>query len=149
MRAWIVCPTHAGNFLRPELSSSGLGSAIASAVSSLTETKSHLSTLVAPSAGGRVRRSLPPIQEKESVECDHVEGWVVYVGNVKRWEYAPRSHFGIQQVPWRRKGFASDSANGVAIRRVHFGEGAERLVYKMQVCARAICESREVPVDHI
>ena len=138
--------TQAGNFLRPELSSAGLGSAIASAVSSLTATKSHLSTFVAPSAGGKIRQSLPPIQEKESVDCEQGQGWVVYGENVSRWEYAPESNFGIQQPPWRRKSFASNSANGIAIRRLHFGEGAERLVYKMQVCALVVCLARILEV---
>ncbi len=123
-----------GNFLRPELSSAGLGSAIASAVSSLTETKSHLSTLVAPADARRVRRRLPPIQEKESAYCEDVEGWETYGNDVSRWEYAPESHFGIQQFPWRRNRLASEGANGILIRRLHFDEGAERLVYKMKVC---------------
>lgn len=122
-----------GNFLRPELSSAGLGSAIASAVSSLTETKSHLSTLVAPADSGRIRPSLPPIRERESADSDHLGGWKMYVNNVKRWEHDPDSQFGVQQHPWQRKRFASESADGIAIRAAHFDEGAEKLVYKMRV----------------
>lgn len=122
-----------GDFLRPELSSAGLRSAIASAVSTLTDTKSQLSsTLMAPPVA-RGRRALPPIRElqKESAECEHPDGWVVYVRGVMRWEYAPVSW--IDKRAWRQMRLMSPAADGIAIRKVPFGEGAERVVFKMQV----------------
>lgn len=132
-----------GEFLRPELSWAGLESAFASAISSLTATKSHLSsTVAAPPArraagGGGSRRSLAPIQEaqKESADSQHVDGWAVYAEGVSRWEYRPESLHGIERPhPWIDvKDFVSPLADGIAIRKLPFGEGAERLVFKMQV----------------
>eukprot|EP00752_Nemacystus_decipiens_P008919 g7962.t1 len=135
-----------GKFLRPELSSSGLASALASAVSSLTHTKSTLaSTLVEPAgrpgsggggggcgAGGRL--CLPPIQEslKESPDSEHVDGWIVYRDEVERMEYRPESIFGVEEHPWQVRSLLSASADALAIRKVPFDEGAERVVFKMQ-----------------
>lgn len=122
-----------GNFYRPELSSVGLGSAIASAVSTLTDTKSHLSSTLMAAPAARSRRALPPIQElpKESADSAHVEGWMVYARGVRRWEYAPESW--IDKRDWQQTRLISPAADGIAIRKVPFGEGAERVVYKMQV----------------
>lgn len=135
-----------GSFQRPELSSAGLASALSSAISSLTETKTTLaSTLAAPAgrvgagAGGGVGvgpRSLPPIQEfqKESADSEHQDGWVVYADEVERMEYRPESVDGVEEHPWQVQRFFSPEADAIAIRKNPFGEGAERLVYKMQVC---------------
>ena len=130
-----------GEFFRPELSASGLASALASVISSLTHTKSTLaSTLAAPpgrAGAGAGRRSLPPIQEsvKESPDSEHADGWVFYIGEVERWEYRPKSASGVEEEhPWEIQNLFSASADALAIRKIPFGEGAERLVFKMQVC---------------
>lgn len=128
-----------GEFHRPELSSAGLSSAIASAVSSLTDTKSHLSSTLMGAPGAIVprggRRSLPAIREmeKESADCEHGDGWRVYTHGVRRWEYAPASLYGMERRPWHLRDLISPLANSIAIRKVPFAEGAERVVYKMQV----------------
>ncbi|CAB1098021.1 unnamed protein product [Ectocarpus sp. CCAP 1310/34] len=128
-----------GQFSRPELSSAGLASAIASAVSSLTDTKSHLSsTLMGATPGARgARRGLSPIRElqKESADCEGVEGWKVYVRGVTRLEYSPEFSHGIERSRWKPRRLVSPYADGIAIRRVPFEEGAEKVVYKM----RGIC----------
>lgn len=137
-----------GDFYRPELSSAGLASAIASTVSTLTATKSHLSTTVMAPPAARGLRALPPIREvqKESAECNHADGWKVYVGGVARWEYVPFSPpspfsrlpcFDKLQLQWQETGPGSPAADGIAVRKLPFGEGAERTVYKMQVYTRA------------
>lgn len=134
-----------GEFIRPELSAFGLASALASVISSLTHTKSTLaSTLVGPAAGrvgaggaGAGRRNLPPIQEslKESPDSDQPEGWTAYVDEVMRWEYWPESIAGVEQKkPWVVRRLLSASADALAIRKIPFDEGAERVVFKMQVC---------------
>lgn len=142
-----------GDFYRPELSSAGLASAISSTVSTLTATKSHLSTTVMAPPAARGRRALPPIQEvqKESAECDDADGWKVYVGGIARWEYVPFSRpsplsplpcFDKLQLEWQETGPRWPTADGIAIRKLPFGEGAERMVFKMQVHARAWYDKR-------
>ncbi|CAM9910532.1 unnamed protein product, partial [Hapterophycus canaliculatus] len=126
-----------GEFHRPELSSAGLSSAIASAVSSLTDTKSKLSSTMMAAAGAAGARgspqSLPALRElvKESADCEHGDGWKVYTEGVRRWEYAPESLYGMERRPWHLQDLVSPLADSIAIRKVPFAEGAERVVYKM------------------
>lgn len=138
-------------FHQPDLSAIGLGSAIAQSVSSLTATKTKLSTMLAPPPAAD-RRPLPVLREVER-ECvggsdswilapttsQTGDGWVVYTEDVKRYEYSPVSIRGLKSNPWTLKDFFSEKANGIIIRRKAFGEGAERLVFGMQVCSRDIC----------
>lgn len=136
-----------GEFHRPELSSIGLGSAIAASVSSLTATKSRLFTTLAPLLEGN-RKPIPALKkvEKEYACCGHSwrharttsetgDGWVIYTDSVQRYEYRPLSVRGLEAHPWVRQDFFSSRADGIVIRRKAFGEGAERLVFGMQVRA--------------
>lgn len=134
-------------FHRPELSSIGLGSAIAASVSSLTATKSRLFTSLAPLSGGNHRPIPTPKKvEKEYACCgdswrhapttsETGDGWVIYTDSVQRYEYRPLSVRGLEAHPWVMQDFFSSRADGIVIRRKAFGEGAERLVFGMQVRA--------------
>ncbi|CAN0093175.1 unnamed protein product, partial [Ectocarpus sp. 12 AP-2014] len=86
-----------------------------------------------PGARG-ARRGLSPIRElqKESADCEGVEGWKVYVRGVTRLEYSPELSRGIERNRWQPLRLVSPYADGIAIRRVPFEEGAEKVVYKMR-----------------
>lgn len=129
-----------GEFHRPELSSGGLSTAIASSVLSLTTTRRRLTTLADQ---GRQPRKLRQV-EKEVAGCSWGRaptagltggGWVTYTNMVQRYEYSSQ----VEQKtgnPWVAVGSFSEKATGIAIRTKASGEGAERLVYGLQVCAR-------------
>lgn len=132
-----------GEFHRPKLSSAGLGSAIARSVSSLSRTRSMLTTLAAGSGVARVLRQV----ERESIHQNDLwslapdghqaggyDDWIVLAQRVKRFEFS-RSAMKNGEEPWIRVGFNSSRATGIAIHRKAFGEGAERLVFKLQVCS--------------
>lgn len=138
-----------GEFHRPELSSAGLGTAIAHTVSSLTATRTRL-TLLAEQSGlrrpvrqvGRERVGsfwdcLPTRgdtdNEPTSGEGDS-SGWVVRNEGVERWKYVHRRRNDRSMDPWMPRKFDSDQANCVAIRRQTLGEGAERMVFGLRVC---------------
>ncbi|CAM9910863.1 unnamed protein product, partial [Laminaria digitata] len=127
-----------GEFHRPELSSEGLSTAIASSVLSLTATRRRLTTLA--NEGGRPRQ-LRQV-EKEAAGCswghaptaDLTGGdWVVYTDRVQRFEYSSQAK---QETgyPWVAVSPFSEEANGIAIRKKASGTGAERLVFGLRVC---------------
>lgn len=67
------------------------------------------------------------------------DGWMVYTENVKRLAYSPVAERRGRE-PWISVGMES-TANCIAIRRKALGEGAERLVFGMQVwwsCCRHV-----------
>lgn len=131
-----------GRFHRPELSSSGLGTAIADSVSSLTSTKLRLTTLAGGSTHPRELRQVE--REAAGTAWGHAptttqtgDGWVVYTDGVRRYEL---SSGGIKRIskgsPWNIVDFFSEETNGIAIRSKALGEGAERLVFGLQVCVQ-------------
>lgn len=132
----------AAGFHRTDLSAEGLSSSIAHAVCSLTETKSKLTTVT--------RSSSYTPRDVRQVEMEAVaswgqaptlwevgEGWVVYTEDVKRLEFCPDVATDGKH-PWLRVGLGAGEANCVAIRRKALGEGAERLVFGMQVIMFAV-----------
>ena len=133
-----------GTFHRPELSASGLGSAIANSVSSLTATKTKLTTLMAPLSAAE-RRHLPVLREVEReraganhwslapVTSQSRDDWVPYMDGVQRFEFRSESVRGLDASGWVATGFFSDRADGIVIRRKAFAEGAERLVFGLRV----------------
>lgn len=127
-----------GKFYRPELSSAGLGTAIADSVSSLTSTRLRLTTLA---GGSKQPRELRQVErEAAGTPWGHApttaqtgDGWVVYTRGVYRFELAS----GVKRysdTPWDEADFFSEETNGIAIRSKALGEGAERLVFGLQVC---------------
>lgn len=139
-----------GKFLRPEMSSRGLGTAIADSVSSLTATRLRLTTLT----GERQPRKLRHV-EREAVGArwGHApttaqtgDGWVVYTSEVRSYTFS-QDAMKFDRNPWVRVGLVSEEANGIAIRSKAFGEGAERLVFGLQV-RRALTKPclRRMPV---
>lgn len=129
-----------GNFYRPELSSEGLGTAIADSVSSLTATRARLTTL----AIGEVRqpRQLRQVErEAAGTKWGHAptamktgNGWIVYITGVERMEFRSSSRiYNGGCFPWRPADFFSQEASGIAIREKAMGEGAERLVFGLRV----------------
>lgn len=129
-----------GQFIRPELSSKGLGTAIAHSVSSLTATKLRFTKL----AVDRQRREVRHVErEAAGTQWDHAlstaktaAGYVVYTTQVRRYEYSPEDtmlHWG---TPWAEVDLLSEEANGIAIRSRALGDGAERLVFGLQVCCQ-------------
>ena len=139
-----------GEFHRPELSSQGLSTAIASSVLSLTSTRRRLTSLADE---GRQPRELRQV-EKEAVGSpwNHAptadltgSGWVVYTERVRRFEYSSQAKQETRN-PWTAVSPFSHEANGIAIRTKALGEGAERLVYGLQVC---ICIRYSVNCKHL
>lgn len=137
-----------GAFHRPELSAAGLGSAIANSVSSLTATKTKLSTMMAPLPDAE-RKQLPVLREVEReraggshwslapVTSQLRDDWVPYMEDVERFEYRPESIGGVDVHRWVATGLFSHRADGIVIRRKAFAEGAERLVFGLQVGPRS------------
>lgn len=127
-----------GEFHRPSLSSEGLGSAIADSISSLTATKLSLTTLVSE---GKQPRALRQVErEAAGSHWGHApttmqtgDGWVVYTEGVERFEFSQKADR-FRGNPWIAVDLASEQANGIAIRSKALGEGAERLVFGLQVC---------------
>ncbi|CAM9853923.1 unnamed protein product [Pylaiella littoralis] len=125
-----------GKFYRPELSSTGLGTAIADSVSSLTSTRLRLTTLAENSKQPRELRKVE--REAAGTPWGHApttaqtgDGWVVYTGGVRRHELSSgvKRH---SKNPWNEVDFFSEETNGIAIRSKALGEGAERLVFGLQ-----------------
>ena len=147
-------------FHRPELSAVSLGSAIAATVSSLSATKSRISTALPPLSGGN-SRPRPPLRQVEK-ECvgssdswrhapttsETGDGWVIYTDGVKRYEYRPLSVRGLEAHPWVVRGLFSSRADAIVIRRKAFGEGAERLVFAMQVSEAVRERDTRVFIDY-
>ena len=125
-----------GKFLRPEMSSRGLGTAIADSVSSLTATRLRLTTL----AGERQPRELRHVEREASgARWGHApttartgDGWVVYTSEVRSYRFS-QDAMRYTGNPWVGVGFFSEGADGIAIRSKALGEGAERLVFGLQV----------------
>ncbi|CAM9612110.1 unnamed protein product, partial [Hapterophycus canaliculatus] len=125
-----------GQFIRPELSSRGLGTAIADSVSSLTATRLRLTTLAADSQ----RREIRHVErEAAGTQWNHAlstaktaEGCVVYTTDVRRYEYSPELMMLHSRSPWAAVGLFTEEANGIAIRSRALGDGAERLVFGLQ-----------------
>lgn len=141
-----------GDFVQPALSRAALGSAIAHTVSSLSTTRSRLTTIAAASGAPRMLRKV----ERESAyggcswslaqnENQTVEDgdWLVHMDGVKRFGFCS-SGLRSTKDPWQAKGFISGKATGIAIHRKAFGEGAERLVFKLQVCLVPTCDIRRL-----
>lgn len=63
------------------------------------------------------------------------DDWVPYMNNVERFEFRPESFPGRDVNPWVEMGLFSNRADGIVIRRKAFAEGAERLVFGLQVCS--------------
>lgn len=128
-----------GKFLRPEMSSNGLGTAIADSVSSLTATRLRLTTL----AGERKPRELRHVEREASgAQWGHApttaqtgDGWVVYTSEVQGYEFS-QDAVKFNDGPWVKVDLFSEEANGIAIRSKALGEGAERLVFGLQVFMR-------------
>eukprot|EP00752_Nemacystus_decipiens_P007214 g6457.t1 len=124
-----------GKFLRPEISSKGLGTAIADSVSSLTATRLRLTTL----AGHRQRRELRHVElEAAGTQWGHApttaqtgDGWVVYTSDVQGFEFSQKA-MKYTGSPWVSVDLFSEEADGIAIRSKALGEGAERLVFGLQ-----------------
>ena len=127
-----------GEFRRPELSSQGLGTAIASSVLSLTSTRRRLTTLA--DEGGHLRELRQVEKEAAGSPWNHAptadltgSGWVVYTHRVQRFEYSSDAKNKTGN-PWVNVSPFANEANGIAIRTKASGEGAERLVFGLQVC---------------
>lgn len=124
-------------FHRPELSSEGLASALAHTVSSLTATKQRLTTLA---AGSGVPRELRKVSREaagtpwgyEPTTTSTTDGWVIYTEGVHRVEFSWKA-LRWNGNPWVPVDFFSNNTNGIAIRKNALGEGAERLVFGLQV----------------
>ena len=133
-----------GKFLRPEMSSKGLGTAIADSVSSLTATRLRLTTL----AGHRQPRELRHVErEAAGTQWGHApttaqtgDGWVVYTTEVQGFEFS-QDAMKYTGDPWISVDLFSEEADGIAIRSKALGEGAERLVFGLQVCTPTRCVS--------
>lgn len=138
-----------GEFHRPELSSAGLGTAIARTVSSLTATRTRLTLLAEQSGPRRPVRQVAreraggfwdcvPTRGDTDNELANGEGvssgWVIRNKKVERWKYVHRRRDD-RRDPWMPRKFHSDQADCVAIRRKSLGEGAERIVFGLRVCA--------------
>lgn len=127
-----------GNFLRPEMSSEGLETAIADSVSSLTTTKLRLTAL----GGDRQPREVRHVErESAGTQWGHApttsqtaDGWVVYASEVKRFGFSQDAKKN-KGDPWTRIDLVSEGANGIAIRSRALDEGAERQVFGLQVCS--------------
>ena len=129
-----------GSFYRSKLSPEGLGSALAHSVSSLTATKLRLTTLSAESGVPRVLRQVR--KEAAGTPWSYAstttiteDGWVIYKEGVRRLEFSLEA-LKWHRNPWVPVGFFSHAANGIGIRTNALGEGAERLVFGLQVCIR-------------
>ena len=126
-----------GKFLRPEMSSRGLGTALAESVSSLTATKLRLTTL----EGERQPRQVRHVErEAAGTPWGHApttaqtgDGWVVYTSEVEGYEFSLDAMKYNAGNPWVSVDLFSEEANGIAIRSKALGEGAERLVFGLQV----------------
>ncbi|CAM9860700.1 unnamed protein product [Scytosiphon promiscuus] len=125
-----------GEFHRPELSSEGLGTAIAHSVSSLTATRLRLTTLATQDKQPRALRKVD--RETAGSLWSHAPttiqtgtGWVLYMDGVQRFKFSRRA-FRRSQYPWVPVARFSEEANGIAISRNILGEGAERLVFGLQ-----------------
>ncbi|CAN0096797.1 unnamed protein product [Ectocarpus fasciculatus] len=125
-----------GKFHRPELSSRGLGTAIADSVSSLTATRLRLTTLA---GGNSQRRELRQVEReapgshwgRAPTTAQTGDGWVVYSSSVEGYEFSLEA-MKYSGIPWVPVDLFSDKANGIAIRSKALGEGAERLVFGLQ-----------------
>ena len=126
-----------GEFHRPELSSEGLSTAIARSVLSLTATRRRLTTLADQGEEPRKLRQV----EREVAGCSwgHAPtagltggGWAIYTHGLRRVEYSSDIKHKTGN-PWVAVGPFSEEASGIAIRTKASGEGAERLVYGLQV----------------
>ncbi|CAM9693402.1 unnamed protein product, partial [Hapterophycus canaliculatus] len=125
-----------GEFHRPELSSEGLGTAIAHSVSSLTATRLRLTTLAAQDKQPRALRKVN--REAAGSLWSHAPtalqtgtGWVLYTEGVQRFGFSRRA-FRRSDYPWLPVAHFSEEANGIAISRNILEEGAERLVFGLQ-----------------
>lgn len=131
-----------GNFCRPALSSKSLGSAISQSVSLLTATRTKLTAFMGPPLS-QTPTSLRHV-EREPAGCSNQwvlgstadqtgDGCTVITDSIKRFEFSPADIRGLEEHPWIEVNLFSDRADGIVIRQKPFGEGAERLVYGMQV----------------
>lgn len=137
-----------GEFHRPQLSVDQLRSAIGRSVSSLTSTRSRLTTLASNERRPRVMRRVEREAAQGIIPCTSAltgseDGWIVIPCNVKRFEFSPLATD--EGNPWLRVPFSSEHATGIAIRQKSFGEGAERLVYRFQVCSLKGCDASTQP----
>ncbi|CBN76804.1 conserved unknown protein [Ectocarpus siliculosus] len=125
-----------GKFHRPELSSRGLGTAIADSISSLTATRLRLTTLA---GGNNQRRELRQVEReapgshwgRAPTTAQTGDGWVVYSSSVEGYEFSLEA-MKYSGTPWVPVELFSEKANGIAIRSKSLGQGAERLVFGLQ-----------------
>ncbi|CAM9472532.1 unnamed protein product [Choristocarpus tenellus] len=124
-------------FHQPELSSSGLGTAIAQSVTSLTATRVMLTSLA--TRHGELRAPLRQVErEAAAIHWTHDrtivgvdDGWSFYTVGVMRCEYSDvKARCGGS--PWFRVEPFCPRANGIAIKNKALGQGAQRLVFGMQ-----------------
>ncbi|CAN0444011.1 unnamed protein product [Ascophyllum nodosum] len=126
-----------GAFHRPELSSAGLGTALAHTVSSLTATKMRLTSLATEPGIPRVLRKFS--REAAGTPWGYAgtttstqDGWVIYKEGVQRMEFSWKA-LKWQGNPWVFADMFFHNSSGIAIRKHALGEGAERLVFGLQV----------------
>lgn len=133
-----------GEFHRPELSSDGLGTAIARTASLLTATRTRLTTLALHGGQPRMLRRVereaisgwwdfpPSRDDAEQTTGGGDSGWRLQTVNVERFRLSRFRKYK-NTSPWIRQFFNSDQADCIAIRRKSLGEGAERMVFGLQV----------------
>lgn len=127
-----------GEFYRPELSSKGLGTAISHSVSSLTATRLRLTTLAAQDREPREvrkveREAADSIWNHGSTAVQTWNDWALYTDGLQRLDFSYTA-MNASGYPWVPVPHFSEDANGIAISRKILGEGAERMVFGLQVC---------------
>lgn len=138
-----------GAFHRPELSADGLGTAIAHSVSTLTATRTRLTALA--TQGGNQREFRKVEREAAGSFWNRVPArgtgdasdWAIYTKDVQRYKFSPTlQRSDSRRPPWELVKFCSDIADGITMRVKCLGEGAERVVFGLQVraCSTAVFE---------
>lgn len=135
-----------GSFHGAGLTSHALGTSIARSVSSLAVTMAKQALVVVP-GHGRQPRNLPCVEvnaassssgQPASATGEPGNGWVMYSKGVDRLEFSPpaatrEKRNGGENCSWVSVGLSSRDANCIAMQRHALSEGAERLVFGLQV----------------